>query len=635
MLKRASIVWGINVALTGVALVAAAYHIIMVQWRFQDTISHTLTHVFLVLTLSSLAIIPATIEAWEKPANKVRFFLSLFCLAGTWISIAYFWIFSVHLEIVQPYIENEDLLIGILAVAVVLLVTILTWGPIIATLVGVGILYFFLGHMISGPLGHPEYDPQYVVSSMGASLTTGMFGEITRTSADAIFLLILFGALFKNTGILSLFLELGKAVGNGIRGGAAYPAIIGSAFLGTVTGAALANVALTGRMTIPAMKRSGFRPEQAAAIEAVASTGGQLAPPIMGSAAFVMATFLEVPYLDIMQMAIIPAFLYFAGAGIGVFFLVRSSKLNLPYEKVDKNVILTGIPVFLIPMGLLVTLLFMHYSPGFSAFWAIISLLVIAPIQKVTRPTFRQWIQSFADGAKMGAQIAVVLIAVGILAQAAITTNIATKLSFAVTGLVGDELVPILLISMVAGILLGMELPTPVAYVIMFITVVPMMIDVGVNTFAANFFAFYFAILSTLTPPIALSVLTASRLAESSFLATCQHSIKLSLIGYILPFAFVFNPALLGVPEFGISSMLSVAALLLAMIAGAAALYGYFLRPLAPPERLLHGLAVGAGIGFVFNGQYLYLLFLLILFVAGTFFPTLGLLRKRRHGRAA
>ena len=183
----------------------------------------------------------------------------------------------------------------------------------------------------------------------------------------------------------------------------------------------------------------------------------------------------------------------------------------------------------------------------------------------------------------MRSQLAIILALVGILAQVALTTNLATKLSQTVIGRAGIELISILLISAVIAILLGMELPTPVAYVAMFVTVVPLMIGAGVDQLAANFFAFYFAILSTLTPPVALSVLAASRIASAGFLQTCKHSIRLSIVGYLLPFAMALTPALLGFPDkVGTTGWIAIGMRVLTSIAGGAAMYGYFLRPLGP-----------------------------------------------------
>ena len=589
--------------LTIVGVFAAFYHLAMTQWQFQGAIPHHITHVILAFTIASLVVILKVLRGEELRFPKLCGFLAVLCLIGTWVSLVYFRVNAVHLETAQPYIDEWDFAAGAVAVAVAVTLTTLSWGPIISILVILGIAYFFLGHLIPGNLGHPEYDPMFVMSYMGASLTSGMFGSITTVSADAIFLLVLFGSLFKSTGVLALFIEIGRMVGNVVRGGAAFPAVIGSAFLGTVTGAALANVALTGRITIPAMKRSGFTREQAGAIEAVASTGGQIAPPIMGSAAFIMASFMEVPYITIMKKAVLPAFLYFAGVGIGVFFMVRASGLKLPKETIDHRIIYRHSAVFLLPMGVLIFLLFQQYSPGFSAFWAIVTLVIVASLQRATRPTLREWIDAFSEGAQLAALIAVILISVGIMAQAAITTNLAIKLSFTVTGLVGQEVLPILLVSMVVGILLGMELPTPVAYIIMFITVVPMMIDVGIDPFAANFFAFYFAILSTITPPIALSVLTASRLADGSFFRTCGQSMRLSIIGFVLPFGFVLNPAILGsTGEVG-QTITVVCALVFAMVAGNAAMYGYFTGPVRPWEKLLLWSGSFAALAYVMAGE--------------------------------
>lgn len=618
-----------------VGLIAVAYHMILVHWQIQDSTYHYITHVFLVMTVAALAAIADALKEPDGWRSKVKIALSLVALAANAYSMAYLRINAIELEMSQPFIEVPDMWAIGLAVMAVVILTWIHWGGIIATFTLIFVAYFFWGHLIPGPMGHPEYEYNFIFSYMGASLTLGMFGPIIKVSADVIFLFVIFGSLFRYTGVLPLFLELGKYVGNMVRGGAAFPAVIGSGFVGTVTGAAVANVVLTGSATIPTMKKTGFRPEHAAAIESVASTGGQIMPPIMGSAAFLMSSFLEVPYVDIMKMAVVPALLFYISAGIAVFFLVRSANLNPPKMEVDPGLVLRTLPVFVLPMSVVIWLLVGYYSPGYAAFYGILTMVVVALLQKATRPNWRQWIEAFKEAAKVGSQLAIILALVGILAQVALTTNIATKLSQTVIGLVGVELIPILIISAIVAILLGMELPTPVAYVIMFVTVVPLMIDAGVDQFAANFFAFYFAILSTLTPPVALSVLAASRIAGSGFLASCKHSIRLSIVGYLLPFAMAFTPALLGFPDkIGTTGWIAIGTLVLASVSGAAAMYGYFLRPIGLFTRLIHGAAAIAGLGFVFNHDTMMLALFFGLMGVGIVKPMFDNHSDRRAARA-
>ena len=618
-----------------VGLFAVAYHMILVHWQIQDSTYHYITHVFLVMTVAALAAIADALKEPDGWRSKVKIALSLVALAANAYSMAYLRINAIELEMSQPFIEVPDMWAIGLAVMAVVILTWIHWGGIIATFTLIFVAYFFWGHLIPGPMGHPEYEYNFIFSYMGASLTLGMFGPIIKVSADVIFLFVIFGSLFRYTGVLPLFLELGKYVGNMVRGGAAFPAVIGSGFVGTVTGAAVANVVLTGSATIPTMKKTGFRPEHAAAIESVASTGGQIMPPIMGSAAFLMSSFLEVPYVDIMKMAVVPALLFYISAGIAVFFLVRSANLNPPKMEVDPGLVLRTLPVFVLPMSVVIWLLVGYYSPGYAAFYGILTMVVVALLQKATRPNWRQWIEAFKEAAKVGSQLAIILALVGILAQVALTTNIATKLSQTVIGLVGVELIPILIISAIVAILLGMELPTPVAYVIMFVTVVPLMIDAGVDQFAANFFAFYFAILSTLTPPVALSVLAASRIAGSGFLASCKHSIRLSIVGYLLPFAMAFTPALLGFPDkVGTTGWIAIGTLVLASVSGAAAMYGYFLRPIGFFTRLVHGAAAIAGLGFVFNHDPMMLALFFGLMGVGIVKPMFDNHSDRRAARA-
>ena len=617
--------------LVAIGLVTVGYHLVMVHWQLQDSTYHYITHVFLVMAIAALAAIADALEDLRGWRAKTKLALALAALAGNIYSMTYLRVNAIELELSQPFISVSDMWAIGIAIAAVTVLTWIHWGWIIASFTMLFVAYFFWGHLIPGPMGHPEYENYFIFSYMGASLTLGMFGPIIKVSADVIFLFVIFGSLFRHTGVLPLFLELGKYVGNLVRGGAAFPAVIGSGFVGTVTGAAVANVVLTGSATIPTMKRTGFRPEHAAAIESVASTGGQIMPPIMGSAAFLMSSFLEVPYVDIMKMAVIPALLFYVSAGIAVFFMIRAANMNPPKMEVSAKLVLRTLPVFVLPMSVVLWLLVGYYSPGYAAFYGIVVMIAVALLQKETRPPWPQWVEAFKEAAKVGSQLAIILALVGILAQVALTTNLATKLSQTVIGMVGIELIPILLISAVIAILLGMELPTPVAYVIMFVTVVPLMIDAGVDQFAANFFAFYFAILSTLTPPVALSVLAASRIAGAGFLQSCKHSIRLSIVGYLLPFAMALTPALLGFPDrVGAAGWAAIGTLVLASVAGGASMYGYFLRPLDPFTRLVHGAAAIAGLGFVFNHEPAMLALFFGLMAIGVGKPMFDNHRERR-----
>ncbi|MGI9476108.1 MAG: TRAP transporter permease [Hyphomicrobiaceae bacterium] len=631
--------WGVARAakwlMTVLGIAAVAYHMLLVHVNIWDSTYHYIAHLTIILVIAALAAIADAAAGWDRGINKLKMVAAVYALITGLATMAYYAVNALELELSQPFITETAMIVTGFAVSAIMVLCWIHWGGIITLFTLASIVYFIWGHNIPGALGHPEYEMNFIMSYMGASLTLGMFGPILKVSADVIFLFVIFGSLFRYTGVLPLFLELGKAVGNLVRGGAAFPAVIGSGFVGTVTGAAVANVVLTGSATIPTMKQTGFKPQHAAAIEAVASTGGQIMPPIMGSAAFLMSSFLEVPYVEIMKKALIPALLFYISAGIGVYFLIRSAGLNPPKMDVSMRLVLRTLPVFVLPMTVVIWLLVGYYSPGYAAFAGILTMVLVALVQKETRPSLAQWSEGFTEAAKVGSQLALILALVGILAQVALTTNIATKLSQSVIGLVGVELIPILLISAVVAILLGMELPTPVAYVVMFVTVVPLMIDAGVDMFAANFFAFYFAILSTLTPPVALSVLAASRIAGCGFLEACAHSIRLSIVGYLLPFAMAFTPAILGFPDkVGIQGWTAIGCLVLASIAGSAAMYGYMLRPIGPLLRVVLGSAAIVGLGYVFDQQIIILLAFFALLAIGIIVPHIANQRDKAHSGA-
>lgn len=363
--------------MTVIGIGAVLYHMLMVQWQIQGSTYHYITHLFLAIVVAALAAVSDALGDPGRWRNKVKLAMALYSLIAGAYAMTYFRVHAIELEMSQPYISDTAYWVTAMAVSVVMILCWIHWGGIITCMTIAGIAYFFWGHLIPGPMGHPEYENKFIMSYMGASLTLGMFGPVIQVSANVIFLFVVFGALFRYTGVLPLFLELGKWVGNLVRGGAAFPAVIGSGFVGTVTGAAVANVILTGSATIPTMKRTGFRSEHAAAIEAVASTGGQIMPPIMGSAAFLMSSFLEVPYVEIMKRAFVPALLYYVGVGVGVFFMVRAARLDPPKMEVDGWLILRTLPVFAIPMAVVIWLLVNYYSPGLAAVCGILGKSVV------------------------------------------------------------------------------------------------------------------------------------------------------------------------------------------------------------------------------------------------------------------
>jgi TRAP transporter 4TM/12TM fusion protein len=392
-------------------------------------------------------------------------------------------------------------------------------------------------------------------------------------------LFILFGAFVERSGAGQLFMDFALAMAGHTPGGPAKVAVITSSLFGTVSGSAVANVMTTGTFTIPLMMRTGYRPAFAGAVEAVASTGGQLMPPIMGAAAFVMAEFLGVSYLTVAGFAILPALLYYVAVFMAVHFeakrigLVGLPKADLPRMK---QVLQERGHLFL-PLLVIVVVLLSGRSAAFSALCGIGSVIPTTWLRASTRRTFT-W-QAIVEALESGARNTLVVALACACAGMVIGTITLTGLGLAFTGVVlalsENSLLLALLLTMLAGILLGMGLPTTPAYIVQVALLVPALVKLGVQVEAAHLFVLYFAVLSAITPPVAMAVYAANGISRGTLMQTSWAAVKLGLTGYIIPFMFVFSPSLLLMGDFFTVSLAALTATI-GVICLAGGLHRYF-----------------------------------------------------------
>lgn len=578
-------------ALLVVGVLAVGYHLLTTQYLFVGSYEHQAIHLVFIMSLIFLNAIRSS------KSFSGRGFYTLMLFLG-FISVGYVLINMTHLEMVIGFPELNDVLIGVLLIVLVVVATHRSWGMSLPIVASVFVVYFIWGHELPRPLYHREFNFDYIISYLSIGLS-GIFGTFLSISANFVFIFVIFGALLEVIKVNELFTELGKAAGRVFRGGPGQTAVISSAMVGTVTGAAIANVAITGAFTIPYMKRSGYSAEEAGAIEATASTGGQIMPPIMGASAFLMAAFMGVPYSTVMMAALIPAILYFWGCIFSVQLIAVRNNLTVPPEAVDKKLIARRLPLFLIPIFVLVTMLSMNYSPSLAGFWAIVLTLVLSCLRKETRPSFSELMQCLARGALIGAQIGIALAIVGLMAQTLITTGLGTKVANIVDLLSGGHLWLALIITMLVSIILGMGIPTSAAYALVAIVVVPSLIDLGVTPIAAHFFAFYFAVVSSITPPVALAALTAAGISGGNYMKTSFIAFQIAISGFIIPFLVVYNPVMLMRPEnwmYGIAALIAIA---LGMTAITMVIFNCALTKLNVYERLMAAISAVLMIGFV------------------------------------
>ncbi|MCP1676200.1 TRAP transporter 4TM/12TM fusion protein [Natronocella acetinitrilica] len=576
------------------ALVFIGYQMLTVWVSLHGSMQHYTVHLTGVLLLAAvIAVIDGPDmrkAAWSKALHVLA------AVTAALVAMIAGWFLYTNLgtlEFTQPFIDAKALVMGALLVLAVLVLTWLLWGFPLAALCALAVAYFAYAHLIPATWAPSHTRPNLLVSTLaGYGGPRGLF-RFMPLSADMIFLLLVYGGLLYGAGVIGMFADVGRAIGNFFRGGIAYSAIVASSLIGMVTGQAVSNIALSGGMTIPSMKQSGFTKEQAGAIEVLASTGSQLLPPIMGLGAFLMAEILGVAYFEIVKAAIIPGLLFIATIMIGVFSLVGSSE-SIPYERqpVDWDRILWIMPSFLVSLSVLVGLLYLRYSPAMAGFLGIASLMVLTFLRPGRyRPELHQLAGGVREGIRIAIYLALMLAAIGLVVQTLSTTGAGISLGRSISAIGGGSLPLTLLLGMAIALLIGMGLPTPAAYALIAIVVVPALIDVGLAPLTAHMFGFYFAIMSTLTPPIAVGVLTAMRISGGTFIGTTVQCFMLGLVCFLIPYAFVAHPEILSPSEFGWGGALALAFFFVATALTSAAVYGALGRRLRQWERVLAGLA--------------------------------------------
>ena len=443
----------------------------------------------------------------------------------------------------------------------------------------------------------------------------GIFGGPISVCAKFIVVFIIFGAFLERTGIAQFFINLANAVAGAAPGGPAKVAVISSALCGMVSGSSVGNTVTTGSVTIPRMKKTGYKPEFAGAVEAAASTGGQIMPPIMGAAAFLMAEFTGEPYGTIAMRAILPAVLYFTGIYIAVHLEAKKLGLKgIPREQLPRVRQLLPKIYLLAPLVLLVVMVSTNmYTMAFSAAIAIVAAVAVGLVNNVVEIaskssnredflTFGKIIDALEGGAKGSITVAVACGVAGIISGCITVTGLASKLLSTIVSLSGGHMIIALALTMLCCIVLGMGVPTTANYCIMAATCAPILMDpsIGVTKMAAHFFVFYFGIVADITPPVALAAYAGSAIAKADPMKTGFNATKLAIAAFIVPYIFAFSPQMLFVDVTGAFQVVQICiSALLGIFGVAAALNGFLYRPI--PALLRVAMAVG-GLGMMIPG---------------------------------
>ena len=526
-----------------------------------------------------------TRKSWSR--TKLHPFDLLLAILGA-AAPAYILIEYNQLVMRSGLVTTPDLVVGILGILLVVEATRRVVGIPMVTVVLLFLAYAFAGPYMPGVLAHRGLTLSQLVGHLFFT-TEGIFGIPLGVSSTFIFLFILFGAYLESTGLGKFFIDLANSIAGWASGGPAKVAVLSSGLMGTVSGSSVANVVGTGSLTIPMMKKLGYHKNFAGAVEAAASTGGQLMPPVMGAAAFLMAEFVGVPYIDIVKAAVIPALLYFTGVWLGVHFEAKRSNLKgLPREQLPKmSRLLVERGHLAIPLVVIVYLLVTGYTPMRAALVAIVLSIICSALRKSTRMKPIEIVRGLDKGARNVLSVLVACASAGIVIGVVTKTGVGLKLASGLLTLSGGLLLPTMFFTMITAIVLGMGVPTTANYVITSTIAAPAIIQMGVPVLAAHMFVFYFGIIADVTPPVALAAFAGAGIAGGNALRTGVNAAKLAIAAFIIPYMFVLSPVILMIDATIPGLVVTTVTAIIGMIALSSALIGYLADNCRIYERIL------------------------------------------------
>ena len=480
-----------------------------------------------------------------------------------------------------------DIVIGVIGVLLVFEATRRTVGWPMLTVALVFLAYAFLGPYMPGILAHRGVSFDELVSHLYFT-TEGIFGVPMGVSSTFIFLFILFGAYLDATGLGKFFIDFANALAGWAVGGPAKVAVLSSGLMGTVSGSSVANVAGTGSFTIPMMKKLGYRPSFAGAVEAAASTGGQLMPPVMGAAAFLMAEFVGVPYIEVVKAAVIPALLYYTGIWLSVHYEAKKYGLKgTPREELPKfGPLLREKGHLALPLIVIVYLLVTGYTPMRAALYAIGLTIVCACLRKNTRITFKQFVEGLIVGAQSVLGVLIACASAGIIIGVVTKTGVGLKLATALLDLAGGKMLPAMFFTMITSLILGMGVPTTANYVITSTIAAPALVQMHVPVLAAHMFAFYFGIVADVTPPVALAAYAGAGIAGANPMKTGVTAAKLAIAAFVVPYIFVLAPQLLMINATAPTILMAMVTAIIGMWGLSLAMIGFCQHPLNVLQRI-------------------------------------------------
>ncbi len=573
-----------------IAILMSVYHLYAAAFGAPEAMMHRSIHLGFTLTLVFLL---AITSEWEK--GKIKLYFDLALLVLTLLSLGHIFLNYDYIVTRYPYVDSLtpwDFVMGIVLTLILLEASrrLIGWAlPVTAV---VFLLYALFGQNLPGLIRHTGFSVETIIDQLYLT-TEGIFGIPLGVSATYVILFIIFGAFLEESRTGQFFMDFANSVVGGAKGGPGKISCISSALFGTISGSAVANVMVDGWLTIPLMKRTGFKKDFAAAVEATASTGGQIMPPVMGAAAFVMAEYTGIPYIQICIHAAIPALLYYFALFMAIHFEAsRTGLLGVPKEERPRfqSVVLARGHLFF-PLVVIVYFMIAGYTPMYACLYATLSVILIALLRAETRMGVMKILKALEFGAKNVLPVAAACACAGIIIGVINLTGLGLKFTSLILVIAGNSLIPALIFTMFAGIVLGMGLPTTAAYIVQAALLIPALIKLGVPLIAAHLFVFYFAIISAITPPVAMAVYAAAGIGGSNLWRTGLEAVRIGATGFIIPFMFVYGPSLLLIGSIGtiITTIISSSIGVVALSAG---LMGWFLKEATYLERVM--LVVGA-----------------------------------------
>lgn len=580
----------INSLVTLIAILMSVYHLYAASFGAPEAMMHRSTHLLFTLLLIFL------VGMVSKPIqDKKKLFFDGILLLLTLASLGHIFLNYEYVVTRYSYVQSLtrwDFVMGIILTLILLEASrrVIGWAlPVTAICF---LLYGIFGQNFPKWMRHTGFGLETIVDQLYLT-TEGIFGIPLGVSATYVILFVLFGAFLEESGTGQFFMDFANSVVGGTRGGPGKISCVSSALFGTISGSAVANVMVDGWLTIPLMKRTGFKKEFAAAVEATASTGGQIMPPVMGAAAFVIAEYTGIPYIKICLHAAIPALLYYFALFMAIHFEAgRTGLQGVPKEERPQflSVILTKGHLFF-PLGVIVYFMIAGYTPMYACLYAILSVVLISFLKKETRMGITKILKALEFGAKNMLPVAAACACAGIIIGVINLTGLGLKFTSLILFIAGNTLAPALIFTMLAGIILGMGLPTTAAYIVQAALLIPALIKLGVPTIAAHLFVFYFAIISAITPPVAMAVYAAAGISGSNLWRTGLQAVKIGATGFIIPYMFVYGPSLLMIGSTGtiLTTLLSAS---LGVISLSSGLMGWLFKETSFIERGM--LVVGA-----------------------------------------